>query len=913
MPYMLIGNDVHKQNADGTPGELVPGGAHETHDEALAHLRALETNVEDVKADDIKEYDPNQARDENGEWTGTGGGGGSGGSHEETSTERKQPKPQPKHTNALLSKYGKPNTSGGHTLHVPVVGTYTGGYQPKLSADEGRALLHLQDAGRLHVTSVNPQYAVYEVTSESQSSSKDENTTYYVGGAIKAMGEGRIGGYLVPFGFPKDRQGEYFTPDTDFALDFYGGARRPVYFHHGADGEIKTEEIGFIDVLKADDNGLWAEAQLNMDNPNARRKYADVQRGILGWSSGSAPHLIEVKDDGQIVKWPIIEGSLTPSPSGGRRTTVVALKFAEPALTEEPEPPVEPDGAKEAVEGEPEKSALTERTTEHLTYEEIKMNEKLIAALEKAEVEDSLAFAAVKAATAIKEGDNTALIAALEKAGIGPEQILIVLKELQPPMPEMPDEATMADEVKPEDELLPVKDEQPVTASQLRSLFSDALKSVPGTPLGAPRTNSGNGRATRITNMRTPYHDLDHRDMSFLAEFRMARGPKDRPLPPEFYREFAAKAVKAYNEDKIDFGGFEEGQREAQDFAVKADRLAVKANELNNSVNDTSWVPTLWSSDLWPRARMDNVIASQIDVFEMPSDPYDYPAESTDMTVYAVAEASATAHNEINSNVFTRSKIGTAKVTFNAAKMGLQTAFSAEMNEDSIIPFIPQKRAQAMKVMLNAVDNAILNADATTGTTNINYKGANTSAAATSKFLYGGGDGLRHVPLVDTTGAGTDHGGAAPTLTGIRALRYKSGGLLRAYAARRGDLVYIVDPETYGKMLNIDELLTFSVNGRTSTVNDGEVGIVDGSQVIQSDELALTDATGFAMADASGTLGQLLIIYKPNCKVGYRRRIASDVSYFPWNDEYVLTMTVRMAFKMFDARSVTLLYNINVS
>lgn len=42
MPYLLNGNCVHKKNEDGSAGELVPGGCHDTHEEAVKHLQALE-------------------------------------------------------------------------------------------------------------------------------------------------------------------------------------------------------------------------------------------------------------------------------------------------------------------------------------------------------------------------------------------------------------------------------------------------------------------------------------------------------------------------------------------------------------------------------------------------------------------------------------------------------------------------------------------------------------------------------------------------------------------------------------------------------------------------------------------------------------------------------------------------------
>lgn len=47
MPYTVEGNCVKKKNADGSAGETVPGGCHETHEQALEHLRALEANVND--------------------------------------------------------------------------------------------------------------------------------------------------------------------------------------------------------------------------------------------------------------------------------------------------------------------------------------------------------------------------------------------------------------------------------------------------------------------------------------------------------------------------------------------------------------------------------------------------------------------------------------------------------------------------------------------------------------------------------------------------------------------------------------------------------------------------------------------------------------------------------------------------
>jgi hypothetical protein len=144
--------------------------------------------------------------------------------------------------------------------------------------------------------------------------------------------EGRVGGYLVIWGDPaqRDLQGEYFTPETDLGLEWY--PRRPVLYHHGLDGHLKAAVIGVIDALKADEIGLWAEAQLDLRSRYVRAVHNLIKRGVLGWSSGSLPHLVEVAGDGRIVRWPIVEGSLTPAPAEPRRTDVHTIKSAYDAL-----------------------------------------------------------------------------------------------------------------------------------------------------------------------------------------------------------------------------------------------------------------------------------------------------------------------------------------------------------------------------------------------------------------------------------------------------------------------------------------------------------------------------------------------------------------------------------------------------
>ncbi len=140
--------------------------------------------------------------------------------------------------------------------------------------------------------------------------------------------EGRVGGYLIVWGDARTRdlQGEYFTPETELALEWY--AERPVLYHHGLDGNLKAAVIGRIDSLQPDETGLWAEAQLDLHKRYVRAVQRLIEKGVLHWSSGSLAHLVEVTQDGHIRRWPLVEGSLTPTPAEPRRTDVRIIKSA---------------------------------------------------------------------------------------------------------------------------------------------------------------------------------------------------------------------------------------------------------------------------------------------------------------------------------------------------------------------------------------------------------------------------------------------------------------------------------------------------------------------------------------------------------------------------------------------------------
>lgn len=212
---------------------------------------------------------------------------------------------------------------------------------------------------------------------------EDSEQLVYYGGAVKALGEGRVGGYLVQFGDADhpDLEGDFFYPETELGVET--GGKLPIYYQHGMDEHIKAQRIG-RGTVKIDDVGAWIEAQLVLRSEYEQAIYQLAEEGKLGWSSGAAGHLVVREPAGKsfrIMSWPIAEASLTPTPAEPRNIAVPIKSLFKPA----------------SGDPEPEEKAVEEQLSdvEHVV-EEIEMNEEEIKAMLE-EVAKSAATEAVKA------------------------------------------------------------------------------------------------------------------------------------------------------------------------------------------------------------------------------------------------------------------------------------------------------------------------------------------------------------------------------------------------------------------------------------------------------------------------------------------------------------------------------------
>lgn len=124
-------------------------------------------------------------------------------------------------------------------------------------------------------------------------------------------------GLAIPFGSPerRDLQGEWFSKRTDLHLEWFPADGRPVLYHHGQDEDVNGGLIGRQTSHQVDEDGVWVEVQLERRNKYVELLRRLLEKGALGFSSGALPSLVKTLKSGEIISWPWVELSTTPTPA----------------------------------------------------------------------------------------------------------------------------------------------------------------------------------------------------------------------------------------------------------------------------------------------------------------------------------------------------------------------------------------------------------------------------------------------------------------------------------------------------------------------------------------------------------------------------------------------------------------------
>lgn len=146
---------------------------------------------------------------------------------------------------------------------------------------------------------------------------------------VKALGDSRVGGYGIIWGSAEepDVYGEWFTAQTEeMTAIFKAVGKLPYLYHHAMDENLRGIPIGTIDAMKQDEVGLWYEAQIEMSNAYREAFFDLTRKKRLGSSSGTLPGARSVSKTGEIVRWPVVEISATPTPADLRHLSAQPLQ-----------------------------------------------------------------------------------------------------------------------------------------------------------------------------------------------------------------------------------------------------------------------------------------------------------------------------------------------------------------------------------------------------------------------------------------------------------------------------------------------------------------------------------------------------------------------------------------------------------
>jgi HK97 family phage major capsid protein len=380
------------------------------------------------------------------------------------------------------------------------------------------------------------------------------------------------------------------------------------------------------------------------------------------------------------------------------------------------------------------------------------------------------------------------------------------------------------------------------------------------------------------------YDSMDDVSLDILATITGKRGWSE-PLRNALADRFGGKGL-------VDTRGSSD-----EDF----DGMAVKAVAAMDLTDTANWVPTAWSSELWRKLRLENKVAGLFRHIDLPANSWVLPTESTDPTIYKVAEWTGTGTPALSSGP-AASQSADTKITLSTNKLGALVWLSGELVEDNAFPLIPLVRDQMGRKMEDAIEYVILSGDTDTTSANVSV----ATPGATDKTVLD--NGLRKYALVTASGQGTSVG--TLTFDDLVAIRY----LLGKEGVDPKNLAWICDYSTYLKrLLSIDEFMTLDKYGAGATVLSGELGKIMSSPLIVSENLDKTGTNGKIIS--AGTVGSILCVARDRWICGWRRHFKFWQQYYGNVDATQLVVMARFCFAGFnetDGTDVALGYNVTL-
>ena len=697
---------------------------------------------------------------------------------------------------------------------------------------------------------------------------------------IKAIGDWELDVLGVPFGDAsnRDSDGEYFSKATQTHADKF--ALPPIVYYHGYDDAGKPSGqphyIGKAISAETRQDGIWYRVILDKANEYAKRVWEAAKQGAARASSGSIAHLVRKGIDGHIAEWPVAELSVFDAignrqPANQYAVAVPVMKSvwnrAGLSLPDDIEPSHEGEGAKVASKAT---DATPGEDTEEPTNQPSATGQKGLTDMTPEEVQQAIA-----------DGIKADREAEKAKAEAKATQAQAIEDAVKAAKTEWDDKFAKANR-------LPGGDEQQA-------------------PYQMKYAN-----LARFDNLEP----ADHAALVDVLAAAKSKGHSRNGASLDAYRALAVKLGES-KDDNL------RGAKAAMKMAGVPTEAA-KTNEMNQSTLASygdEWVGVTYSTQAWQRITQDSQIIGKVPAIEVPqgSESVVIPLSGTPPTFYVTAQASAQAANPgaITNTVIT-SRMGTAQQSLSVKKLSGADVFTGELEEDSLIPWIPELRRNMQQEAMEVFEHIMIDGDTATGaTTNINDIGG--TPAGTEAFLLF--NGFRKLALVTNTANSRD-GGALDLTDFLETVKLM--GLGGQNAMDKTKTGFILDLWTHWKSLTLAQVATRDVFS-APTIESGALTNIYGYDVMHTANMhrANQDATHGLKATSAGkidldtasnnTLGAMLAVRWDQWRLGYKRRWTFETERHALADATVIVMSTRAGMVNRDNEASAISYNLTVA
>jgi len=327
---------------------------------------------------------------------------------------------------------------------------------------------------------------------------------------------------------------------------------------------------------------------------------------------------------------------------------------------------------------------------------------------------------------------------------------------------------------------------------------------------------------------------------------------------------------------------------------LHSDKVLQKALAAATTGSGAEWIPTGFSNQLLEKIRLQLKVAQSFQLINMPTNPFNFPVQSSVATGYLIAESTADAATKI-----TASTPGTSNFSFSAKKLAGRVLFSEEINEDAAIGMLDFVRAELAIAIAEALEKAILDGDVSA-----THQDSDVTASTDARKAF---SGLRYFALNNAGTATSSFSNAAPTTALLRGVRK----LMGKYGALPTNLIWFVSPATSIQMLNITEVQTVDKFGPSATILTGQIGNFDGIPVVVSEHIR-EDLNASGVYDATTTDRTVVhLVDKRGFWIGQRGGVTINTIRDFETDQVILVAKHRVSFKdPYDATSASFIQSV---